>query len=443
MRYLTGLLILIWTSGAISQADSLTLSACLDMALRHNPVFSSVQYEEQMSRQDYRQAVAERLPTLDVDASLRYQSDIPELDFPSLSSGGGQVPIALFPGGVKELGSKDSYDFSITISQPLFTGFRLKNRQAIADAMVKNKSFLVERQRSSLIYSVVSNYGNVLRAQHIADIAKTSRNQIEEHLQDLRNFFSQGVATKDDLLKVEVRLSEAELSLLKAENAVDIARTALEQVVGKALPADATFAIFEIDYRPADLQGCLDTAMTNRPEIHAMQKAEQTAEIAIKIQQGAYYPSLAAFAKAGYGKPGLDFIRNEWMHYWVVGVGVEWPIWQWQKKDAKIEKTKLAHKKVLEEERELRNNIRMDVTHAWLTVKEKKASLRLTTVLLQQAQQSFQTSHDHYRQGMASNTAFLDAQSDLTRAELQKVKAFIDLQLARADLKRAMGMNDK
>ncbi len=441
MRILVGFIVLASSLQVISQPDSLTLKSCVQMALRQNPELNSKRYDQKISREAYRQAKSDRLPSLDFDASLRHQSDVPKLELPSLNLGTGQAPITLFPGGIKELGSRTTYDLSLTVSQPLFTGFRLYHRQKASQASMQARQFETSRQRAALVYKVESAYGHFLQAKQVLQIAKTSLEQVTEHLKDIENLYHEGLARKDELLKVKVRLSDAELRLIKSKNGVDLAKTALERVIGTALPAKLHLADFEIDLAVTNLQSCIDTAMVKRPELFVISEAQEAANHAVEIQRGEKYPSLAAFARAAYGKPGPDFIEDEWMYYWVVGVGAEWSLWQWGNKHSRVEQAKLARKKLQEQERDLLQTIRMDVTNAWFELEEKKKSLELIGTLKEQALESFQISRDRYRQGVTTNTEFLDAQSDLTRARVQQARAFIDLQLAGANLKRAMGKN--
>ena len=42
-------------------------------------------------------------------------------------------------------------------------------------------------------------------------------------------------------------------------------------------------------------------------------------------------PVLYAFGQTGYGKPGYNMMSGEWDSYYMVGAGLKWKIWDWNK----------------------------------------------------------------------------------------------------------------
>ena len=67
-----------------------------------------------------------------------------------------------------------------------------------------------KRQRNELVYRVESAYAALLQAQKGAEIARSARAQIAAHLSDVETMVAQGLARRDERLRVEVKASEAE-----------------------------------------------------------------------------------------------------------------------------------------------------------------------------------------------------------------------------------------
>ena len=40
-------------------------------------------------------------------------------------------------------------------------------------------------------------------------------------------------------------------------------------------------------------------------------------------------PVLYAFGQTGYGKPGYNMMSETWDHYYMLGAGLKWKIWDW------------------------------------------------------------------------------------------------------------------
>lgn len=442
-KYFLLILQFLWIQPAQAQ---MTLSQCVKIALANNPGLKISETEASMTLEDARQAKSALLPTLDFSGSYRRQSTMPELTIPPIELPIGGTPISLFPGGGMTLGTLDNYDFKLTISQPIFTGFRLSNRVRAANALATSRSLELDKNRSDLIFKVETAYGNVLKSQKFLQIASSAREQVASHLRDVENYVAQGLAKKDELLKVQVKLSEAELAMVQAENAVQLARLALENLLGQKLSATIGFAEMEPKAKaaePIDLVVSINLALVERSELKSLEYARAASNAAGKIAKGGMFPSLAVFGTLGYGKPGLNFIDKEWMDYWLVGLGAEWNLWSWGKTRSQVQQADLKINSIDEMVRQARDGITLDVTQACLLLEEANKRLQMTATIEIQAQESFRVTENSYRQGQATHTEFFDAQSELTRAKLQKAQAEIDAALAQANWRRAVGTNEK
>lgn len=421
----------------------MTLHECVKIALTHNPGLKIVEAEATIAREDQRQAGAAMLPSLDFSGSYRRQSTVPELriDPIELPFGGSFTP---FPGGGMQLGVYDNYDFRLTVSQPLFAGFRLRNRKSAAEAFTESKTLDVSRNRSDLIFKVESAYAAVLKAQKFCAIAQSAKDQVAAHLHDGQVIVEQGLARKDELLKVQVKLSEAELGLVRAENAIQLARAALENLLGQNLPTATELAVSSGSTTEiVDIESSLQKALAQRPEFKGLASATRATQTGKKIVQGAWLPSLGAFATFGYGKPGLDFINKDWMDYWLVGVGAEWNLWNWGKTGSQVQQAELRIQAIHETGRQLRDAIVLDVTQACLQADEAQKRCAVAAEMEKQAQESFRVTERQYQQGQVSHTDFFDAQSEWTRAQLHKAEAEVEATLAQANWRRAVGVSEK
>ncbi len=428
--------LLLALAGAAAAQQS--LPECVRIALARNPGLRVAESEAGIAEADVDQAKAARLPALDFSGSYRRQSTVPELSFDS--------PLfqQFFPEGGVKLGALDNSDLRLTVTQPLFTGFRLSQSRTAAEALAAASRSELARQRSELIYRVESAYAAVLRAQKGAEIARSAREQIAAHLRDVEVMVEQGLARRDERLRVEVKASEADLALLQAENGVALAAAALENLLAEPLPAgDLYEEMGPGRLEPGDLESSLALAMANRPELARLARAAEAADAGVKIARGGRLPNIAGFASYGYGKPGLDIIRNEWMDYWLVGVGAEWNLWNWGKTGAKVEQAELRRQGLAEGERQLREAIALEVKQAHLRLAEAAKRLEVTGRMTEQARASFAVAEKRWQQGQASNTDYYDAQSELTRALLQRAEAEVGSALARAGWRRAVGLSDQ
>ena len=432
------LILMMCLAPALLFAGSLTLGQLKSMALANNPELEMARIDHLSARENARQFHTRRLPSLDFAGSYKYQSVVPELNIPPVDLGFGQ-PITVFDKPMT-LGTQDTYDFSLTLSQPLFTGFQLKNQDKSLHEMADSKELDYHRKKSELIYQVENGYYQLLKTDMIIAISQSAKDQVEAHLKDVRHFYEQGMARKDDVMKAEVKLSETDLSIMQAEHARATALAALENLTGEPLQ-DVTLDSIVINEAlpPVDLPGSLAKAYANRLELKSLKTMQGAASSSVKAARGAYMPTVAAFGKLGYGKPGLDFINKEWMDYWVAGVSAEWSLWNWGKTSSQVQTAKLNVNRVRESINQVEQGIKLDVTRAVLQVDETEQRMRLSEKIVSQNQETFRIVENNYKNGMADNSDYLDVQLDLTRARLNLASAQVDYMIARSNLERAQG----
>jgi len=421
-----------------------TLPQMVQTALAHNPALTMVQAEAQSAEQDLLQSKAERWPAADLSGSYRRQSAVPELHVQPITLPFGAGVYSPFPSGALTLGMLDNYDLRLTVTQPVFTGFRLSQKVAAGRAGWLAKSSEISRQRAELIHQVERAYGQVLKSQKYIEIAQSGREQIASHLRDVMRRVEQGLLNKEELLQVKVRLSEAELAVVQAENSHAMSLAMLENLLAEKIPPGTVFSDMP---QPAeetvDLERSLQLAYANRPELSTLAHNREASQAMVRIAQGGRLPAVAAFGSLGYGKPGLDMIKKEWMDYWVVGVGLEWQVWNWGKSRAQVQQAKIRQTALGDAEKQLREAIRLDVTQSYLQWQETSQRQQLCTVLQDQAEESFRVAERRYQQGVINHSEYFDQQAALTRARLARAQAEIDYRVCLANLNRAAGVNEK
>jgi outer membrane protein len=223
-----------------------------------------------------------------------------------------------------------------------------------------------------------------------------------------------------------------------------MSRTVLENLIGTLLPTGATLADLPmLKQEPDDLQAGIALAMNNRLELRVVNANKGAAQAVKKIAKGSRLPSMAAFGTVGYGKPGLDIIKKEWMDYWMVGVAAEWKLWNGGQTRSQIQQSEIRMTALDEMDRQIREAITLEVTQAYLQVQEVQQRQSVSRTMEQQALESYRVAEQQYHQGVSTQTDFFDAQSVLTRSRLSLAQANIDWCLALTNWRRALGIIEK
>lgn len=419
---------------AQENALSLDLDQAVTMAVSENLDLAKAALTIERYEQIAKEANSRRWATLDFKGSYSRISEVMEINLPTPSIQG--IPIQLSSSGIR-FGDKNDLEFSLNLMQPLYTGGALKNWSKAVQQDVKSQKLQKQARQNQIVFQTKKSFFSLIQAQEFEKISRTAIEQIEAHLKDVENFLEQGQVTKNEVLKVQVKLSEAELQLTQAQKNIELAKIGLLILLNKDLNIPIKLNYETDAWERAAQSTEVPFYLNRKAETKAFEFQITGLQLREKSAKGAYYPNVGLFSRYVYGKPGLDKVSNEWMDYWIAGVTLQWNIWDWGKKSAQKQQLHLAVEEANLGLNQLKQNLSADAERTQLNLREAQKKLEITNKMLDQAEENYRIVSNQYQQGVINNTEFLDAQTDLTRSRLQKTFQLVNLQIAKADFERA------
>lgn len=166
-------------------------------------------------------------------------------------------------------------------------------------------------------------YFNVLILQENLLIIELKKSTLDERIKIVGSAVSNGVALPNELdqLKAEKLITEQQETELKATSQTTV--SLLEIVTGLKITEQNHFS------RPAD-SGIQNNDL-NRPEIVLFGLQKSKIDKNTEVLANSRKPFVYAFGQAGYGRPGLNMLDNNFADYYMIGAGLAWNIWDWHK----------------------------------------------------------------------------------------------------------------
>lgn len=165
---------------------------------------------------------------------------------------------------------------SLTISQPVFNGFRTVKATSAAENTVKaGRSTLVESEQSVLL-AAAQAYMDVLRDMAVLELNVNNEQVLRRQLEATQDRFRVGEITRTDVSQAEARHAGAVASRTAAEATLQSTRATFEQVVG--VPAENLQWPEDLKGLPTSQDEALSLAKGQQP---AVVTAEYTAQAAV------------------------------------------------------------------------------------------------------------------------------------------------------------------
>lgn len=424
------------TYGTALSAERLTLQQSIDLALRQSVLVQSAQEGVKGAEAQKREAFTGFLPKFSTYYSYSRLNVNPTLtaDLPAPLG-----PITLVTG------TKDNYTWAVEVKQPIFAG---------GGILANYEANLLGREIASLdetavvqdtIQEVRVAYFNVLKAEKSLDVARQSVEQLESHRSMAQDFFNVGVIPKNDLLRAEVELANAQQNLVRAENAVETAKakfnTVLRREIDTPTEVEDILALRPYTKTPDE---CQKLAMENRPEVKSYVRRVEQSQKLVKLAKSEYLPSVNVvghFERYGdnanvNGSP----YRNSDNTY-VMGMAT-WNFWEWGRTKDRVDASRSRENQTAYALDNIKDQIALEVKNAWLALHEAEKQVAVTKKSIEQADENFRVSTERYKEHVGTSTDVIDAQTLLTKAKTDYFNALSDYNISIARLERAMGMRE-
>ena len=414
----------------------LSLAEAHELARTNNPTVRATRHAVASAVGKRQEARAARLPQFGLTGGYTRLSDVPapHIDVPIP---GAPSPIEIAPTVL------NTYRVTAGMSAPLFTGFRLENAARAAEHLERAAGEDLRATQLDVGLSVDVSYWRLHAARAARATIAESVRLTGAYLADVVRMREVGMATDDDVLAVQVRLSEARLRLVEAEHAAVLARAALANVVSLPLDTEITLTdSLEHVRRPVpELTTLQQAARERRPELRAVDARLQSARRQVDVARGERLPSVMLSAGYEVSRPNQRYFPTEdaWHDSWSVGLGMSWTAWDWGITARRTEQARAGRRQVDERIRQVRDGIALETLAARLAVIEAARRIELAGERVAQAGEHYRSLREKAAAGIASTTEVLDAEVALVRARLDRTQALVDERLARARLDRATG----
>lgn len=311
---------------------------------KNNPIAAS---KANVDRYKYQQQAKQALnyPTISVGANYtRLDSDVTvsgeqlldSLDSASRASLGQLLAgLAANPGlpglaaglnglnPVSTIAEKDLFTSSIRATWPLFTGGRITAAQDIAAGQTDEAIAELKMEVLAQYEDLAKYYFTVVLARQVLQTRQTVEAGLTKHRNFALKLEKQGQIAKVERLQAEASLAKAVVDRKKAEKDVEIAVSALSQILNqneKVLPNTELFINQSLPPKSAFTEQTLNTY----PGLDLLAAKKKQATNLIKAEKGRYFPQVMAYGN--YSLHEDDTLASEMAPDWMVGIGVSLPL---------------------------------------------------------------------------------------------------------------------
>lgn len=487
MEKILNLVLLLTFAVAAHAQRVLTLDSCRALALANNKELRMSQEKIKAAHYEQKAAFANFLPKIDVGGTyMRTQKEIsllsgaqqdaignmgtavgtqlqqfgsqlqqiavshPELLplLEPLSGVMGQLPGALNGVGQSivdafRTDTRNLYAGAATLTQPLFMGGKIMAYNKITKYAERLAASQHAAGMQDVIMSTDQAYWQVISLVNKKRLAESFVELVRRLDSDVNKMQEEGVATRADALSVRVKVNEAEMALVQAEDGLSLSKMVLCQLCG--LPLDAEIRLADEDMKDLALPGAftesnVSTALANREELKSLELASEIYRQKVNVARAGYLPSIGLTASYLFTNPSLfNGFENKFRGTWGIGVVVSIPVFHWGENIYKVRAAKAEANISRYRLEDAREKIELQVTQSSYKVNEAAKRLAMAEKNMEKAEENLRYANFGFKEGVIPTSNVLEAQTAWLSAQSGKIDAQIDLKMSEIYLNKSMG----
>ncbi len=448
--------------GQSSMLDVLSLSKAQEMALSYNRsiVMSKITFDQTgYDLQAYR---SKRLPRVNLLLTDLYSTGSSNFQIE-----GGHLPIYTFNSSTGtylpnvQINSDGTYkllqyaDFptqnlkfkisnmfmgGIQITQPIYTGGKITSAINMAEIGRNIASVNIRLTEDDVILKIDEAYMQAVRAKEMYVVAESYHTMLKELERTVESAVRHGLRLRNDLMKVQVKLNEAELGKQKADNAYLLCRMNLCHLTGMPLSEASkieieTFTANESRGAPND-----NVDVSRRPEYTILSKRADLAREEIDLVKSDYLPTVALYGGLVYANggelAGKKLIDNG---SFSIGVMVKIPLLTFGEGGNKVRSAKARAQLAAMELTEKSELMELEIALCHNEVEECQTEEKIALKSLDQASENLRISKSAYDNGVELLSDYFEAQAIWREAAATLVESRCKLYLAHTKYLKATG----
>ena len=442
------LILLLFCAITLHAQELLTLDQCRQLALDNNKRMVAASKQTQAAHYTVKSYKGNFFPNFIASGTGLYSTadgtfNIPGGNLPTFlpDANGQPTPnggFAYFPGIDLNYKVRTVWMGGIQVEQPIFMGGKILAAYRMATLGKQMAQLNENLTATEVILETDQAYALMVKAQEMNKVAESYHAVLQELMKNVQSAYKHGLKSKNDVLKVQVKLNESELSIRKAENALRLANMNLCHLIGK--PLTETLQISD-DF-PV-IEQAFETQIndiTARPEYSLLNKQVDMAKQQVKLSRSELLPQVGI-------RGSYDYIHglkvNEQTLFdkgnFSVMLNVTIPLFHFGERINKVRASKAQLEQVRMEQADLNEKMYLELTQAANNLDEAKLQTALADRSLEQADENRRISKGEYDAGLEPLSDHLEAQALWQQAYETKVDAHFQLYLNYVKYLKAAG----
>lgn len=351
--------------------------------------------------------------------------------------------VAVIPKEAMTYDTRNVFFGAITLTQPVFLGGSIRALNQIAkhgEGMAKSLKKVAEQD---VLLGVDEAYWQVVSLVEKKNLAQSFVNLVDSLKQNVNEMLAEGVATRSDVLNVEVKYNEACIMLTKVENGLSLSRMALAQICGLPVDTQMTLADEASEGISTDMtipSDNMQDVYERRADLEVLRKGIDLLKAKENLSLASMLPKIEAVGAYSFSNPNVNNgFEKKFGGGFSVGAMLTVPLWHWGGNYNKYRASKSqtqAQKLLLED---MEEKVSLQVSQARYSYNEAFKTYNMTQNNMKSAEENLRNAQYAFKEGVLTTDDVIAAQTAWLQAKSEVIDAQIGIRLCHTYLSKVLG----
>jgi len=400
-----------------STSDSLSLQACYQLAQKNYPTAKKIELQQKITDLNTRIANTRYFPQIEVNGKATYQSEVTNI------------------GPMGPTISKDQYQLGLDVTEPIYKGGAIGIQKKLEQAKGQQEVNSVYVDLHKLREQVNQVYFGILLSKKQSQTEELLMKNLRQQLETVRAQVQNGALLPSQAHVLKAELIKANQDSAEIQSNIQAGYQVLGELIGKEVSKDTDLLLPNTNPNPM--------GTIQRPEYDLFQSTKHTLDYQKKLIQANKYPQLAAFGSAAYGRPGYNFLNNDFHDFYMVGLKLSWNFWDWSNASDKKRALTIQQKTVDQNKRAFTRQVRASLDRIRSQIASLKEKIDRDSDIINLRQQVVKETASQLKNGVVTATEYVTVLTKANQAKLALEIHKVQLRQAQIDLETTLGNSFK
>lgn len=412
-------LLLVLTSLSAQAQEELTLDKCYELVNINYPLAKQNALLSEQNELDVSVINTSKMPQLDFSAQATYQSAVIELPFN-------------LPGTDIKPPNNDQYKATVSANQIIYGGGVINKSIDVKKAELKVKQKQIEVSLYQLKKQINQLYFSILLLLEKNELLNAKREQLESQIKEVRSAIKFGIILPASDKILEAELLNIEQQFIEIEHNKNSLFSTLSDLIGITIDSNTPLQ------NPTIISPSLNSDIT-RPELDLFELQKQQIEFSEQLINKQNSPKLMGFGTGGYGNPGLNMLDNSFQPYYIVGLKLNWNIYDWEANKTMLKSLQVNKSIINNQEEIFKLNTNIELHQYQSEIEKISDFINSDKKIIELRKTILQSAAAQLKNGVITSSAYITELTNLFEAENNLKTHQIQLLLTKANYNITQG----